>query len=133
MLLHQSPAARRYMGLMGPTMALYVVVLLASIWALTTQALEGALRYAVAVAPALPISATVVLVGRYLAQETDEFLRSVVVQSILWGTALVLIATTIWGFLEETADAPHIPLYWVYPLFCAGMVPAAMVLTRKYQ
>lgn len=133
MILHRSAAARRYMGLMGPVMALYVVVLLASIWALSTQGLEGPIKYLVAIAPALPISATVVLVGRYLAEETDEFLRSVVVQSILWGTALVLIATTLWGFLEETAGAPHIPLYWVYPLFCAGMVPAAMVLTRKYQ
>ncbi len=129
----RSAASRRYLSRMTPTMALYVVLLFGSIWMLRTQNPEGAARYLIAVAPALPVSATVLWVGRYLAEETDEFLRSVVVQSILWGTALVLVGTTIWGFLEENGGLPHIPMFWIYPLFCAGMVPAQMFLARKYQ
>lgn len=129
---HISPA-RRYIRRIAPTMALYVVVLFASIWVLSTQTLAAPLRYLAALAPALPVSATVLWVARYLIEETDEFLRAVTVQAILWGTALVLVATTVWGFLEEGADAPHLPLYWVYPLFCAGMVPAQIYLARKYQ
>lgn len=129
----QSAAKRRYMSRMTPTMVVYVVVLFASIWLLQREMADGVLRYLVAAAPALPVCATVLWVGRYLAEETDEFLRAVTVQSILWGTALVLVATTIWGFLEENAAAPHIPMFWIYPLFCAGMVPAQLILARKYQ
>jgi hypothetical protein len=53
-----------------------------------------------------------VLIGRYLVEEQDEYLRMRMVRQILWATGLTLTATTLWGFLED-AGLPHLPMFYV--------------------
>lgn len=48
---------------------------------------------------AVPIIVTMFLIGRYLLRETDEYIRSVVIQSLLWGFGLVVVADTILGYM----------------------------------
>jgi hypothetical protein len=79
------------------------------------------IKYPLAAAPALPIIGVFVVMGLYLTDERDEFLRANVVRAILWGTALALSAATVWGFLENFAQAPQIPMFMVFPVFCVGM------------
>jgi hypothetical protein len=76
--------------------------------------------YALAVLPALPIIAIFVLVGRYLIEEQDEYLRMRMVRQILWATGLTLAATTLWGFLED-AGLPHVPMFYVSVFWFAGL------------
>lgn len=40
-----------------------------------------------------PIMGTMVVLARYLRGETDEYVRNLVVRSILWGFGLVMVAT----------------------------------------
>ena len=40
-----------------------------------------------------------IAIARYLIRETDEYVRNLVIQSILWGFGLVMVADTILGYL----------------------------------
>ena len=59
--------------------------------------------YLLAVLPALPLVGSLVIVGLYIAEESDEFERSILVQSMLWGLGGALSVSTVWGFLSDFA------------------------------
>jgi hypothetical protein len=113
-------------------MLIYLVVLLSSIWLLETRALTGAVKYSIALAPAVPLVFAIVWVAQVMYGREDEFQRSLWIEGMLWGTALTLAATTIWGFLEK-AGAVHIPLFWVFPFFTGATLIAVVFLARKYK
>jgi hypothetical protein len=86
--------------------------------------------YALAVLPALPIIAIFALVGRYLLEEQDEYLRMRMVRQILWTTGLTLAATTLWGFLED-AGLPHLPMFYVSVFWFAGLGVVGCILNLR--
>jgi len=69
--MQTNPAVRRYFYRFVPTMTAYAVALLAAEWAIHRFHPTGALLYAVAVLPAIPIIGIIVVVGLYLAEEKD--------------------------------------------------------------
>jgi hypothetical protein len=87
----------------------------------------GTWLYVAAVVPALPILAAIVVVGRYLVEETDEYQRTLLVRAMLWATGATLAVTTIWGFLESFA---HVRPAWAgfpFMLFCIALGVAQVV------
>jgi len=98
----------------------YAVTLIGEQSALRYGHLEPAAKYALAVLPSLPIIAIFVLIGRYLLEEQDEYLRMRMISQILWTTGLTLAATTLWGFLED-AGLPHLPMFYVSVFWFAGL------------
>jgi hypothetical protein len=72
------------------------------------------------------------LVAQAISAEPDEFQRAVWAEAFSWGTATTMVATTVWGFLEM-AGAPHVPLYWVFPLFTASTLVAIFAVRQRYQ
>ena len=62
----------------------------------------------------------------------DDFQRALWIEAMLWGTAITLAATTIWGFLEITG-APSIRLYWVFPFFTVAALISVPLLAKKYE
>ena len=132
-MAEQRAASRRhYARRVWPMWAIYVVVLFASKWLLETSELPEALEYLVAVAPALPVAAVIFFVGQLMYGKEDEFQRALWAEAMLWGTAITLIATTVWGFLE-IAGAPPIRLYWVFPFFTGAALFCVPFLARKYE
>jgi hypothetical protein len=113
-------------------MLLYLVVLLGTIWALESRTLADGVRYAIAVLPALPLVGVIILVVQSISSEDDEFQRVLWAESMLWGTAITMAATTVWGFLE-VAGAPHVRLYWIFPFFAASALIALLFLREKYR
>src|SRR6201986_3046102 len=103
-----SKAGRRYIYRLAPTMALYVLFLFLSKWTFHHLHPTGLVVYLLALLPALPLIGSLVIVGLYIAEESDEFERMVIVQSMLWGLGAALSIGTIWSFLEDYASAPHI-------------------------
>ncbi|HEY5568640.1 MAG TPA: hypothetical protein VIM81_15550 [Gammaproteobacteria bacterium] len=122
---------RRYLRRVWPTWVIYLFVLLGSKWLLTELELAGVLRYLVALAPALPLVVVIVLVGQLMYGKEDEFQRALWAEAMLWGLAITLAATTVWGFLE-IAGAPSIRLYWVFPFFTGAALICVPFLARKY-
>lgn len=129
----QTPASRRYLRRFLPAMFGYVVVLFASLWLIRTYHPTGPLLWLLGVAPAIPIIAVIAVMGLYLVEEADEFLRTVLVQSLLWGMGVTMAFCTAWGFLENVGALPHFPLYLIFPVFCGAFGLAQPFVKRRYQ
>jgi hypothetical protein len=128
----RSAAAQRYARRIWPTMLSYVVLLVLAIWALESQAIVGAPRYAIALLPSIPLIGVIALVAQAISTEDDEFQRAIWAEALLWGTGATMVATTVWGFLEM-AGARHVPLYWVFPFLTGATLVALVGLRRRYQ
>jgi uncharacterized YccA/Bax inhibitor family protein len=114
-------AARRYMWRCGLSMAAYMAVLIGCISAIRHLHPEGPLLVILSVLPALPMLAVIWSIFMFIVDQQDEYLRMRQVRQILVGTAFTLAVTTVWGFLEEAHVVPHIPLQWVFVIWCGGL------------
>lgn len=123
-------AGRRYVRRFIPTMLAYVAALFASIWIIRHQAPTGGALVAVSVLPALPIVGVVVVMGRYLMEETDEFLRQRIATCMLFGTGVLLSLNSIYAFLTNSgAFDPDPELFmWAFPIWCGSWGLAQCVL-----
>ena len=128
-----SPAMRRYQQRFWPLMLAYLVLTFGVAWMIKHAPPPGFWRYLAAAAPALPIVGVIVVFGLYLGEITDEFRRAVIVQSMLWSLGLVLAFCSVWGFLEMLADAPHLALWWVFPIYCVGQGVAEHIIRWRYR
>ncbi len=91
-------------------------------------------RQLLAVLPAVPILAALVCTVTYLAEEIDEFQRSLLIESILGGIGVALAATTVWGYLESfVRTTPHFGAIWVYPLFWFATALSYPVVRMRYR
>lgn len=95
-----SAAKRRYQLRFWPIMVAYVGAVLGVTWLFNNQPPEGPIKFVLAVLPALPIVAVLWAIGRYLVEETDEFVRMQQVVGLLIAMGLTLSFCAIWGFLE---------------------------------
>lgn len=123
-------AGRRYLRRLMPTMAAYVVVLFACIWAIKNQHPTGAALVVLSVLPALPILGAIAVMGLYLVEETDEFQRQRIASCMLVGTGVLLSAVTVYGFLTNGGAVkpdPELGL-WAFPLWCASWGLAQCVM-----
>jgi hypothetical protein len=124
-------AGRRYMRRFIAAMAAYGLILFAA-HRLIDAGTPPTVRYPLAALPALPILAVAWALGRFLVEETDEVVRAQMVHQLLWASAIALSAATLWGFLEELGGAPHLPAYWVFPVFCAAMLIVTPFVRRRF-
>jgi hypothetical protein len=119
-------AQRNYFRRFIPLMIAYVVILLAAVWLKRTINPSPAITALLAIASALPLIGVVWTFGRVLVEETDEYQRSLLVRQIIVATGFMLSVTSVWGFLEDFGQAPHLPLYWAFILWCAGLGVGAL-------
>jgi len=128
-----SAAQRAYLRRLIPTMVAYILLLVGVELVMDSRfAPAGAAAYALAALPALPVIGVFWIVGRYLVEEQDEYVRMLMVRQSLIATGFALSLATLWGFLELLAGAPRVPLVWVAILWFAGLGVGAVVnrLTR---
>ncbi len=55
-----------------------------------------------------------------LMRDSDEFVRAVTAKQFIVAAGLAMAVATFWGFGETFAEAPHIPAWFIYPLFWAA-------------
>ena len=65
----------------------------------------------------LAIVGVIWAIGRYFAEEGDEYLRMRLAQSVILATGLTLSFCSVWGFLEGFGLLPHLATYDVVPAF----------------
>jgi hypothetical protein len=109
-----SKAIGRYNRRMLVVAIIYIVVLLSVVFALKHLHLARPIVIVLSILPSIPIIGMVSVVGLYLREETDEFLRHLLIQSLLWTMGVTLAATSVWGFLELFAAAPRISQFYVF-------------------
>jgi hypothetical protein len=129
----KSKAERRYLYRLAPTMLAYVVCLFVAQSIFHHHHPAGPVAYLLAVLPALPLVGSLAIVGLYIAEESDEFQRSVLVQAMLWGIGGALSVGTIWGFLEDFTNAPHISIFYVYAFFWIFMGLSQPFIRMRYR
>lgn len=122
-----SAASRRYNVRVVWISLFYAVLLIAVTYAFNHHLLGGAGAWVAAMLPALAIVGIFVAIGLYLVEETDEYLRMLLVRQTLWASGFALSVATIWGFLESFDLVGHIPVYWVSVLWFLGFGIGALI------
>ncbi len=120
----RSVSARRYTLRMFVFMLAYMAIIWVVGWTYHHHQMpDGILRYAIAVAPALPILGVVWALQRFVEEETDEYQRMLHgrVQSLATGVTLALCSA--WGFLEVYGDVPKIGMMYVFMVYVVAIVP----------
>ena len=111
----------RYSKGIAVTSLLYVLGLGLAITLDRQMELSGAAAFLVALMPVAPILGMVWVMGRYLHEEQDEYLRYRAMIASLIGLGLVLSVGSFWGFLETFGLVPHVPGWWAVPIWAIGM------------
>jgi hypothetical protein len=126
-------AQRRFMVRMWVAAGLCMLFALAAALAFRLGHLSGILAYPMAILPALPIIGSLVLTGTYLAEETDEFQRNLLVQSLLGGIGVTLAATTVCGYLENFVHTSHLDPILVFPIFWFSTAASHAIVRLRYR
>ena len=122
-----SLAWKRYNGRMIWLSLLYAVFLIAAVYGFKHQLFSGVEAYVAAILPALPIIGIFGAMGRYLIEEQDEYVRSLMVRQTLWASGFALSLATVWGFLDNFELVGHLDGYWIVVVWYFGLaIGAAM-------
>jgi phosphoglycerol transferase MdoB-like AlkP superfamily enzyme len=126
-------AGRRYIRRFMPTMFAYVAVLFGCVWAIHNWKPQGPGLIVLSVLPALPIISAIVVMGLYLIEETDEFLRQRIASCMLFGTGVLLAVATVYGFLVNggAVEVNDELFLWAFPLWCASWGLAQCVIGMR--
>jgi hypothetical protein len=116
-----SPLQRRTMQLFGANLGFTAVLSLATHDLVKDMHPSALFIYLTALLPTIPVVGIVVVVSRYLARETDDFIRMLVVQSLLWGLGITFVLDTYLGGLFS-----HPQIFRLIPilnidLFCVSV------------
>ena len=98
---YRSPAMGRYVHRLIICMVIYTVLIIGVGFLFRTAPPTGALAWAAAVLPALPILGVFWAIFRLLSEETDEFMRMMLVRQTLFATGFCLAVMTVWEFLQN--------------------------------
>jgi len=128
-----NPVQRRFVIQMWLAAGLCVLFALVTALSFRLGHPGGLLAYPLAVLPALPIFGALVCTGTYLAEETDEFQRNLLVQSLLGGIGVTLATTTVWGYLEHFVHTSHLDPILVYPIFWFAAALSYPVVRMRYR
>jgi len=117
----RSPAAKRYNVQVIWLSLLYALSLLGATYGFKHHLLMGGLAYFAAILPALSIIGIFGAMGRYLVEETDEYVRMLLIRQSLWASAFALSLATTWGFLESFGLAGHIEAFYIAVVWFLGL------------
>lgn len=123
---------RRYMGNMAVASILYTAAVFGGAYAIRGGDLPQWAVIAAALAPLLP---ALLMLRAYVIflNGVDEFQRRIQTDAMLISAAIVGFGSFAYGFLEEWADFPHLPLIWVLPALCGFWGIAACILRLRYK
>lgn len=117
----RSTAWKRYNVRVVWLALLYSGLLVPAVYGFKHHLIPEALKYLVAVLPALPVIGIFAAIGRYLVEEQDEYVRMLMVRQTLYASAFSLSVATVWGFLDNFGLVGHADGYWVVVLWFVGL------------
>lgn len=114
-------AYRRYLRRILPAAGLYLLAIALATWLIPDDAGATPLTVGIALLPGLGMVAMIWAIGRLLVELDDEYLKMLEVRKALAATGVVLVVSSVWGILELFTDVPHLPVFFVFPLWCGGL------------
>jgi hypothetical protein len=116
-----SSAERRYVVRLAIATAAYIFTLWLGERFVGSGAVVGLPAYLLALLPGLSVTGMFWAVARLMIEETDEYLRMLLVRQSLIATGFTLSLVTIWGFLENFNLVPHVDAFYVAILWFFGL------------
>lgn len=116
-----SPAMRRYTFRVFVSILGYLVTLSAAVWLLRDGNLTGPVAWLLALLPGLCVIGVFWAFARLLVEETDEYLRQLLVRQSLVATGFTLSIATVWGFLSTFGQLPRMDTFYIAVLWFLGL------------
>jgi hypothetical protein len=117
----QNRAIQRYNKRVILLSLVYAATLIGAVYGFKHHLVAGPIAWVVAVLPALPVVGICAVIGLYLVEEQDEYVRVMTVRQTLWASAFALSIATVWGFLESFDLVQHVEAYWISVLWFGGL------------
>lgn len=115
-------AYRRYMRRFIPATGLYVLAIALATWLIPDDAHATFLTVAIALLPGLGVVVMIWAMARLLIELDDEYLKMLEIRKALAATGVALTVASIWGILELYTDVPHLPVFFMFPIWCIGLL-----------
>ena len=130
--MSRSLAQRRYVIRVALSMVAYLATLYLAKRLIDAGAVHGPAAVAVALIPGLCITGVFWALARHLIEETDEFLRMVLVRQVLIASAVALTAMTVWETLTDFGLVDPPSAYYSVWLLIMGLALGEGVTARVY-
>lgn len=114
-------AQRRYTNTVLMLSVAYMLILFAVVYLFNNAPPTGIAAYAAAVLPALPIIGIFAAIGRYLIDEQDEYVGSLMVRQTLWASGFAVRVATVWGLLESFEVVGHVEAFYIAVVWFFGL------------
>ena len=112
---------RRYLIRMAVLMACYILFLFLALRLVPTHRVTGALAWVLGALPGVAVAGIFWALGRLMIEETDEYLRMLLVRQTLFATGFALSIATVWGFLENVGLVHHVDALYIAVLWFMGL------------
>ncbi len=123
----RNPAHQRYLRRIIPITAAYLGGILLANALIPDRTGISATAIVAALLPGLCAVGWIWALARLLIELDDEYLRLLEVRKFLVATAIVLAISSIWGLLEAYSDVPKLRIFFVFPLWCLGLIVGQIV------
>ena len=114
----ETRVSKRFRKTSFGVLGIYFVIFLAACSCTTGCTLPAPRYWVLAALPVLPILGVIVLMGRYLRDEPDEFKRDVTVRCLLWGCAGCVAENLFGGYLWIFGWKGQLPPFMGFWVFC---------------
>ncbi len=122
-----SPVVVRYNRRMLGVSFAYVIGLFAATLIFKNYELNALQAALLSLLPTLPVLGMIWAMGRYLIEETDEYLRNRTVNASLIATGFLLAVATFWGFLANFDVVRPTSGWAAVPVWCVGLGLAGVI------
>ena len=117
----------RYLRRMMVAAVLYMAAIFVAAKTLHHAAAISPMAIGLALLPGLAVLLMLYAIARLLIELEDEYLRLLEVRKSLIATGVTLAVTSVWGLLEAFTAVPRLEVFWVFPIWCAGLAFGAVV------
>ena len=117
----------RYLRRMMVAAVLYMAAIFVAAKTLHHAAAISPMAIGLALRPGLAVLLMLYAIARLLIELEDEYLRLLEVRKSLIATGVTLAVTSVWGLLEAFTAVPRLEVFWVFPIWCAGLALGAVV------
>jgi hypothetical protein len=129
----KTPAQRRHALRVAWASAAYAVLLIVilAFHVLRPAHVTSPWRLLLALLTAVPLVGMFVSYARYLSEETDEYLRMLVMRNFVTATMIAMTCADVCGFLTELGGVLPIATYWIAILWIVAQLVSATIARAR--